>query len=132
MFANNSFLKIWSVKDVDGKYYEVDCSTSRKQEDGSYKKDFSSKFVRFYGKAKEKLDAVGTNIPSVVKIINCGETNFYDPEKKREYTTRMVFDYELPTSKSGVTSDVKVTKPAKATKEPETYEEMSDDSELPF
>ena len=93
MFANNAYMKVWEIKQgASGNYYEVDMSSQRKNQDGDYVKDFSSKFVRFVGKAKEKISSIDAG--SVIQIKSCGVENFYNTEKKREYTTFKVFDFD--------------------------------------
>ena len=94
MFGTGSFLTIWNVVDK-GKYYEVELSSNKKnKQTGEYECDFSSKFIRFVGRAYQLRPMPNQKI----KITNCGVTNCYMQDGKRVYSknpTYLVFDYEL-------------------------------------
>lgn len=127
MFSNNSYMKVWDVSaSKSGKYYVVEMSSNRKNQDGEYVRDFSSKFVRFVGKAKEKINSIEKG--SVIQIKSCGVENSYNKEEKKEYTTYLVFDFDLANTDRNQASN-KGTKP-KSKKSVDTDYDYDDD--LPF
>ena len=91
MFAVNNYAKIWNHEDK-GRSSIVNMSTSRKdRETGEYKNDFSSKYVRFVGKAHDKLADLQDN--GRILITECGVT--VEPGNDgKYYTTFKVFDFE--------------------------------------
>lgn len=92
MFAVDSYAMIWGVKEVKDKYTVCNISTSRKDKNtGQYVKDFADARVRFVGKAHQQKPQANQKI----KITNCGVTSVYDKEKKQNYITFIIFDYEL-------------------------------------
>ena len=130
MFSNRSYMKLWNIKKSErGNYYEAELSSSRKKDDGTFETDFSSKFVRFVGKAAEKSETVSPK--STIQITNCGVTNFYDKEKKREYINYVVFDFEVPDFSGSGSEKETEKKPAKPSKK-EAVPEYTPDDSLPF
>ena len=93
MFSTDVFIKIWDVVDK-GNYYEVDCSSSKKnRQTGAYETDFSCKFVRFIGEAYRKHPAKGER----VKLTSCGVQNCYERDGQKQFLknpTFLVFDFE--------------------------------------
>ena len=77
MFANGAYARLWEVKRVAEKYSDVRISTSKKQDDGSYKDDFSG-FVRMIGKAHKALDYIHEQ--ESFRILSCGVESRYDKE----------------------------------------------------
>lgn len=124
MFSSGSFATVWNVTDKD-KYYEVEISTSRKKEDGVYETDFSSKFTRFVGKAKDKVDSEKLSRKDRIKITSCGVSNFYNKEKGREYVNYVVFDFDVLNRNDSDSSVKSETKPV-------DLDVVEDDSDLPF
>ena len=108
-FGTGAFLSIWGVV-PKGKYYEVEVSSSRKnQTTGIYETDFSSKFVKFCGAAATKNPQVGQRI----KVTSCCVQNCYEKDKQRYYLKNpiyTVFDYELQSN--GAATNVSTPTPA--------------------
>ena len=117
MFANNSFARVWRNEDK-GRYSVVEMSTSKKdRETGEYKTDFTSKYVRFLGKAHEKLDDLQEN--GRIKIINCGVT--VEPSSEGKWFTNfLVFDFENADSAGA------------STPQTDNSEVVVEDDDLPF
>lgn len=91
MFANGAYARLWEVKRVSEKYSDVRISTSKKQDDGSYKDDFSG-FVRMIGKAHKALDYIHEQ--ESFRILSCGVESRYDKETKKTFTNYLIFDAE--------------------------------------
>ena len=94
-FGNGQFMKIWEVADK-GSYTEVSMSSSKKnKQTGEYETDFSSKYVRFVGKAKLQNPMKGQRI----KITECSVSNiYYNKDGERQFLKNpnyVVFSYEL-------------------------------------
>lgn len=93
MFSTGVYFKVWNVVNK-GNYSEVDCSTSKKNnQTGNYETDFSSKFVRFIGKAHQKSPQPNERI----KVTSCGVQNAREVDGRREYYKNpiyIVFDFE--------------------------------------
>jgi hypothetical protein len=89
MFSNGSYAKIWEV-DRKEKYTDCKITISKKNPQGKYETDFSSK-VRFLGKAH----GFNPQPEQRIKILSCGTTNKFDKEKRVLYTNHFIFDYEL-------------------------------------
>lgn len=89
-FCNNSFAKVWEVKDGKGNYGEARISISKKnKETDEYDTTFQG-FVRLVGKANEVRPAEGDRI----KIVSCDVTNFYSKEKKTTYWNPVIYEWE--------------------------------------
>lgn len=93
MFSTGVYFKVWNVTDK-GKYAEVECSTSKKNnQTGNYETDFSSKFVRFIGNAYTKRPQKNERI----KVTSCGVQNCYESNGQKQYLKSpvfVVFDFE--------------------------------------
>lgn len=126
MFGTGSFATVWNVTGKD-KYYEVELSTSRKKEDGSFETDFSSKFTRFVGKAKDKVVNEKLSRKDRIKLTSCGVSNFYNKEKGREYVNYVVFDFDVLNRNDSDSSVKSETKPVDI----DSVEDTIDD-DLPF
>lgn len=94
MFGNGSYATVKNTAIDNGKLV-VHLVTKKKGQDGKWRCDFSSRFINFVGKAKQKEPLEGDRI----KILNCGVENAYVNEdeelvflKNPRYT---VFDYEF-------------------------------------
>lgn len=85
------YATVWSVQDK-GKYSNVQLSTSRKNEDGTYTTDFSG-FVSFVGKAHTM--AQGITDMRRIQIKNADVTKRYVKEKEKEYINFVVFDFDF-------------------------------------
>ena len=102
-FSVGTYAKVWNVEDK-GRYSVVELSVSKKAKDENgneikgadgksvYNIEFSSKFVRFVGKAHELAKTLQKN--DSIKILNCDVTNKYDKEKNTTFTNYVVFDAE--------------------------------------
>jgi hypothetical protein len=122
MFGNNAVCKIWSVVDK-GKWSEVSLTSSSKSYDGKFQTDFSSKYVRFVGKAHQKRPRPENDI----LITSCGVTNIYFKDGVKCYNKNpvfTVFDFdfaELP-HKSTTSDNVA----------PVEFEDIAIGGDLPF
>lgn len=93
-FGNGQFMKIWEVVDKGG-YAEVSISSSKKnKQTNEYETDFSSKYVRFVGKAYLQRPMKGQRI----KITDCAVTNVYQKNGEKQFLKNpsyVVFGFEL-------------------------------------
>lgn len=93
-FANGKLAKIWEIKPKEN-YTEVKISTSRKEPNSDdYIQDFGG-FVRFIGKANDKIKKC--NGTENIKLISVETTNRYDRAKATMYTNYACFDFEVYT-----------------------------------
>jgi hypothetical protein len=96
-FGSGQFMKIWEVADK-GSYTEVSMSSSKKnKQTGEYETDFSSKYVRFVGKAYQQRPMKDQRI----KITECAVTNVYQKNGEKQFLKNpsyVVFSYELQDS----------------------------------
>ena len=93
MFSAGSYAYIWEIKSRAEKYTDARISTSKKdKETGEYHQDCGS-FVRFVGKAHEKMERLAER--DHFKIEKCGVENHYDKDKKTTYTNYLIFDIEM-------------------------------------
>lgn len=93
MFSNNSYAKLWEIKEIKDKYSNVRISTSTKnKETGEYEDDFNG-FARMVGQAHQQLQYMSER--DRFKIIRCGVSNKYDKEKKTTYWNCVVFEIEV-------------------------------------
>jgi len=122
-FSNGKIAKVWEINKKE-KFDEVKISTSKKNKDsGDYEQDFSS-YVRFIGKAHEKVaELSGTEM---IKLLETDTTNKYDKDKKITYTNHVCYDFEI--YKADKTDDK--PRESKQDNHPPLYEE--DDDNLPF
>jgi len=125
MFANNSYAKVWKIyppQKKDQKFTLVQMSTSQKNKStGEYKTDFSD-YVRLIGKAFEKSKELESK--DSIKILKCGVTKVYDKEKRENYETFLIFDFDF--------ADEKKQKEVTATGDEDFMKLPDDDTELPF
>ena len=103
MFANGAYAHLWEIKRISEKYSDVRISTSKKQDDGTYKDDFSG-FVRMIGKAHKALDYIHES--ESFRIISCGVESRYDKETKKTFTNFLIFDAE-PSDNKKADADLK-------------------------
>ena len=103
-FKNNAFATCWmdkqtnKVLNIFDKYAEVQITTSKKKQDGTYETDFSGR-VRFVGKSFEKIRRVDLREKDRLKFLEVEACNRYDKEKKRSYDTFIVCDFETVESR---------------------------------
>ena len=91
-FKTGAYVKIWKVEDK-GNYSVVELSSSKKnKQTNEYETDFSSKFVRFIGKAHTDIKNIGE--VSKIKLGDVEVTNSYNKETKVAYTNFLVFSFE--------------------------------------
>lgn len=101
---NNGYATVWNVEEGKGNYLTAEISTRRKKPDGEYETDFSYKFVRLIGKAKDK----GGNIPAKTRIkINECDVQYKSVKNQNgewvNYFTPMIFDFDVVESKAAAT-----------------------------
>ena len=88
-FRNNAYAKVWKSEDK-GNYSVVELSTSKKnKQTNNYETDFSSKFVRFIGKAH-----VNITDGARIKLTEVEVTNSYNKETRQSYTNFLVYEFE--------------------------------------
>lgn len=96
-FRTDAYATIWEIQNK-GKYSVVSMSTSKKNKDtNQYETDFSSKFVRFIGRANDAI--TGLQKKDRVKLKNIDVTT--SSVNGTWYTNYLVFDCEV-VSKGGV------------------------------
>ena len=88
LWLNDTYLKVWKIENK-GKYSVAQCSSGKKQEDGSYVN--SNWNVKFIGKANEENILEGSR----VKILTGAVENIWDKEKNRNWLNVLVFKYEV-------------------------------------
>ncbi len=97
-FRNGSYASVFSVKKGNGKYYDVNITTSKKDKStGSYNTDFRG-FVRFIGNAANAIAKYEGRSGSPICRIKLGDvevTNSYNKEKNVTYTNYAVFSFEM-------------------------------------
>jgi hypothetical protein len=125
-FKNDArFVKVWEIKD-EGNYHTVSLSTSKKNKQTDvYEKDFSSKFVRFIGKAHSLAKDLKSG--DVIKILLCEVQNSYNEETKKETVKYLVFDFEKENGNTATTTKAKTTTISEVVNVPEDADE-----DLPF
>lgn len=144
-FRTGAYAKIWSVEKGNGNYYVADMSTSRKNADGDYEKDWGNKFVRLIAGAANVAETLEDG--ARVRIGDCEVTNYYDKSKQTLYTNYVIFSFmednddnnggeSKGTDKKSNNKGSKKAK-AKAKEEPvddETFVNIPEglDEELPF
>ncbi len=98
-FANGRYATAWTdrntnkVLNIFEKYAEVQLTTSKKKQDGTYDTDFSGR-CRFVGKSFEKIRRIDLREKDRLKLLEVETTNRYDKEKKTTYNTYIVWDFE--------------------------------------
>lgn len=92
MFSVGSYLKVWKITREADKYCDVQASTSKKNQDGTYETDFNG-FVRLVGHAANQIKGKDLT-KGGFKIKNCGVTQTYDKEKNQTYTNFVVFEFD--------------------------------------
>lgn len=128
------FARVWSYEDK-GKYSVVKLSTSKKRKDNdSYETDFQSQFVRFIGKAHEKLQNIDVGEKGVtIQIVDCEATTPYNAETKKGYNNYIVFDFDVPGENNSASGNAKKASASKSSKKAKAVEEDEDgDNDLPF
>lgn len=95
MFKNKAYATVWNVVDK-GNYCDVEMSTSKKNQEGEYETDFSSKYVRF---VKAAADLARTLKPKDrIQISECGVSNGKSSTDGKWYTSFLVFAAEMADS----------------------------------
>lgn len=98
-FANGRYATAWTdrntnkVLNIFEKYAEVQLTTSKKKQDGTYDTDFSGR-CRFVGKSFEKIRRIDLREKDRLKLLEVETTNRYDKEKKTTYNSYIVWDFE--------------------------------------
>ena len=109
--------KIWAV-DVKDNYTIAEMSTSTKNKDGVYEKDWYNKHVLLVGDAHDAK----VNVGDLVTIGDFEVRNRYDKEKNTTYTDYKVFSFD----------NVRVGDRESGKTERKTETNQKDDEELPF
>ena len=126
--GRGGYARIWSVDKKD-KYTTGKCSTSHKVKDGGYETDFQDGYVRFIGKAHEKISSVHS-IPEKglpIQITSCEVKTPYNAETKKSYTNYIIYDFEL---QDGNGSNQNQSKAAPQKTKPSVN--VAADDDLPF
>ena len=133
-FGTGAILTVWGVA-RRGNYLEVECSSSRKNPNtGNYETDFSSKFVKFVGKAAN----MGLKERDKIKLINCSVQNVYEKNGQRIYTknpqyTVFEFEYADANGSSNPNGGSYVPSEYAGNGNPlSNFEEIPTDTSLPF
>jgi hypothetical protein len=130
-FKNNCYATCWTDKQTEKvlnifeRHAEVQITTSKKKQDGTYETDFSGR-VRFVGKSFEKIRRVDLREKDRLKFLEVEACNRYDKEKKRSYDTFIVWDFETVESRQPTAPQAEVVGSRK-------MESLGDiEAELPF
>ena len=130
-FKNNCYATCWTDKQTEKvlnifeRHAEVQITTSKKKQDGTYETDFSGR-VRFVGKSFEKIRRVDLREKDRLKFLEVETCNRYDREKKRSYDTFIVWDFETVESRQPTAPQTEVVGSRK-------MESLGDiEAELPF
>ena len=133
-FGTNAILTVWGVVNRGG-YLEVECSSSRKNpQTGNYETDFSSKFVKFVGKAAK----MEVRERDKIKLINCAVQNVYEKNGQRVYTKNpqyTVFEFEYADASGNPTNNSNAYMPSSYTdggNPMSQFDEIPNDGSLPF
>ena len=98
-FGNGKYATAWvdrntnKVLNIFERYAEVQLTTSKKKQDGTYETDFSGR-CRFVGKCFEKIKSLDIREKDRLKLLEVETCNRYDKEKKRSYENFIVWDFE--------------------------------------
>jgi hypothetical protein len=131
-FANGRYATAWTdrntnkVLNIFEKYAEVQLTTSKKKQDGTYDTDFSGR-CRFVGKSFEKIRRIDLREKDRLKLLEVETTNRYDKEKKTTYNTYIVWDFETVENRQPTAPQTEVVGSGR------TMQAIGDiDCELPF
>lgn len=106
-FRSGAYAAVFSVKKGNGKYYDVNLTTSKKDKSsGNYNTDFRG-FARFIGNAADTIAKYSGKNGSPVCRIKLGDvevTNSYNKEKDITYTNYAVFSCEIADGNNGATT----------------------------
>lgn len=131
-FRTGSYMTVWSVEpSQSGNSTKVRLSSSRKKKDGTgFEQDFSG-FCTFIGDANTKARTL--KVKDRIKIVSCDVTSEYNREKKMEYITYKVFEFENANGDGATTNNTKAApkKRSPLVDEGEVDEDVEDDG-LPF
>ena len=97
-FRNNAIATVWKIKEpTSDKYRDIQITIGRKnKQTGTYDNDFSG-YVRFIGDALKRID--GIKVKDRIKLKSVDSARKYDPERKIEFTTYIVFDWDYADKK---------------------------------
>ena len=131
-FANGRYATAWTDRNTNNvlnifeKYAEVQLTTSKKKQDGTYDTDFSGR-CRFVGKSFEKIRRIDLREKDRLKLLEVETTNRYDKEKKTTYNTYIVWDFETVENRQPTAPQTEVVGGGR------TMQAIGDiDCELPF
>lgn len=127
-FRSGAYARVWSLEKGNGNYYVADMSTSKKDANGEYIKDWSNKFVRLVGTAAKKAESL--TAPVNIRIGNCEVSNHYDTDRKIMYTNYVIFSFDDDNS----SDDTKTNAKQKENVDDETFVTVPEgiNEELPF
>ncbi len=91
-FRNQAYATVWSVEQGAGNFTKVRLSISRKNKNGEWEQDFAG-YCMFIGTAHAKAEKLREK--DRIRLGEVDVSNFYDKEKKKEYTNFKVFDFEF-------------------------------------
>ena len=93
-FTNNSYAKVWDIRQVEGKNaYDVRITISRKMKESNEYRDEFSGFVRFYGEAYKQA-AAKLQKGDRIKLLSVGVENTYNKDTKETRYYFKVFAWE--------------------------------------
>lgn len=93
-FTNNSYAKVWDIREVEGKNaYDVRITITRKMKDSDEYRDEFSGFVRFYGEAYKQA-VTKLQKGDRIKLLSVGVENTYNKETKETKYYFKVFAWE--------------------------------------
>ena len=141
--GRGGFARIWEVEDK-GNYSLARITTSRKRKDDDgndyYETDFADGYVRLICSAHEKAKTLdiptndrGESKGVGIQITSCEVTVKYNSEKKRSYTSYLIYAFDTPDfgDNSGAKKPAKKTATKKSTKK-KIDVQVDDDDDLPF
>lgn len=119
-FRKDSYATVWEVNPISDLVTKARISISRKnKQSGEYEQDFGG-FVKFIGTAAAKK-AAQLKEKDRIKLGDVDVSNFYDREKKVEYTDFKVFSFDMADDT-----------PSQRQSGIDAIEEGADDDGLPF
>lgn len=102
-FKNGCFCTLWNDRNsktpvvMSSKYADVNLSISKKNQEGNYETDFTSK-VRFIGKAFNKIKDLNLQEKDKLKLLEVESFFKYDKDKKQAFANFICWDFETTES----------------------------------
>ncbi len=121
-FRTGAYAKVWEVTPLSDTKTKLRISISRKnKQTNTYEQDFSGYVVCFGTAVANAAMKLGEG--ARIKLGDCDVSTRYDAEKKITYTNYKLFSFEA--EEGGVPKPIDMG-------EPEDFEEIADDNQLPF